>query len=160
MGQCNSTFFRNRNRNRNRNINKDKNVDFDLINSSIGEYYSFSGRRVNAKIVQVYDGDTCTAIFRLNDSMESPLIQYKIRLAGIDTPELRPSLSIQDRDLIIEKAKEAKKVVEEKILNKLVFLQCNEFDKYGRILATIITSEGLNLNQWLLDNGYAVNYKC
>jgi len=30
--------------------------------------------------------------------------------------------------------------------------------KYGRYLANIIKEEGLEVNQWLVDNGHAVEY--
>lgn len=157
MGLCNSVFRRSR------NPLSPLSPDADLEKAELGEYFSFSGRKIQAKIVSVYDGDTCTAIFRMLDEPNTknkpnvPLIQYKIRMIGIDTPELKPLLSTPNRDKVVERAKEAKKIVEDKILNKIVILDCKGFDKYGRILA-VITINNLNLNQWLLDNHYAVNY--
>lgn len=148
MGICHSAFRRQR----------DVVTDEDLTKAVLGEYFSFSGRKTQAKIVSVYDGDTCTAVFRLlTNSKNSPLIQYKIRMVGVDTPELKPLLSVPNRDQIMARAKEAKKAVEDKILNKIVTLDCQGFDKYGRILATI-TVEGLNLNEWLIAQNYAVSY--
>ena len=154
MGLCHSAFKR-----RPRDTQNTNNLtDEELAKAEIGEYFSFSGRKMLAKIVAVYDGDTCTAVFRLlQGSDKSPLIQYKIRMVGVDTPELKPLLSTANRDEIVAKAKEAKKAVEDKILNKVVILDCQEFDKYGRILATI-TVEGINLNEWLISNNYAVSY--
>jgi len=160
MGLCNSIFRRSRN-----SLNNPLSPDADLEKAELGEYFSFSGRKIQAKIVSVYDGDTCTAIFRMldepntksNNKRTLPLIQYKIRMIGVDTPELKPLLSTPNRDKVVGRAKEAKKVVEDKILNKIVILDCKGFDKYGRILA-VITVDNLNLNKWLLDNHYAVNY--
>jgi endonuclease YncB( thermonuclease family) len=151
MGQCHSCF-------RKRQGSKELVVkDDNLSNAVMGEYFSFSGRKMQAKIVSVYDGDTCTAIFRCFPDTNSPLIQYRIRLVGVDTPELKPSLSIPNRDKIIAKAREAKKAVEDKILDKIVTMDCQGFDKYGRILATI-TVDSLNLNEWLISQNYAVIY--
>ena len=40
---------------------------------------------------------------------------------------------------------------------KLVYVECLEFDKYGRLLAEIYY-EGESINQWLIDNKYAFEY--
>ena len=45
----------------------------------------------------------------------------------------------------------------EKILGKVVTIKCEDFDKYGRLLVTILL-EDLSVNQWLIDNGYAFAY--
>jgi hypothetical protein len=46
-----------------------------------------------------------------------------------------------------------------KTSNELVIIECGDFDKYGRILVTIILrSTGENINQWMLDNNYGVVY--
>ena len=149
MGQCCSILKRQR----------DLQIDRELIDAKFGDYFSFTGKRMG-KIVSVYDGDTCTAVFRIlpdSDIKSNPLIQYRIRLTGVDTPELKPALSTPNREKIVTKAKEAKSVVEEKILNKIVILDCQGFDKYGRILATIMVDD-LNLNEWLIKEKYGVSY--
>jgi endonuclease YncB( thermonuclease family) len=158
MGLCNSAFKRRHSENSD-SWSRDVEIkDDELTRANMGEYFSFSGRKMQAKIVSVYDGDTCTAVFRcFPDPKKSPLIQYRIRMVGVDTPELKPLLSTPNRENIVAKAKEAKKAVEDKILNKIVILDCQGFDKYGRILATI-TVEGLNLNEWLIAQNYAVIY--
>ena len=45
----------------------------------------------------------------------------------------------------------------EKILNKIVEIKCDEFDKYGRLLITIFY-EKENINEWLVKNDYAFEY--
>jgi len=119
--------------------------------NKLTKFYTLNKINVWAKIVHVYDGDTVHAVFSLPNS--STIYKYKLRLAHIDTPELR-SKNIKE----IKKANEAKKVVENMILNKIVYLELEGEDKYGRILANIYINN-INLNQYLLDNKYAYRYE-
>ena len=101
-----------------------------------------------AKIIDVYDGDTVTAIVDLGFLHFQ---EMKLRLYGIDTPELRgdeKEAGIVVRDL-----------VREMILNKYVEIHSykDKQGKYGRYLANIIV-DGLDVNQWLVDNGHAKPY--
>ncbi len=101
-----------------------------------------------AKIIDVYDGDTVTAIVDLGFLHFQ---EMKLRLYGIDTPELRgdeKEAGIVVRDL-----------VREMILNKDVEIHSykDKQGKYGRYLANIIV-DGLDVNQWLVDNGHAKSY--
>jgi endonuclease YncB( thermonuclease family) len=48
-------------------------------------------------------------------------------------------------------------LLREKILNKVVQVECDDLDKYGRLL-TVIYIDGENVNQWLIDNDYAFAY--
>ncbi len=101
-----------------------------------------------AKIIDVYDGDTVTAIVDLGFLHFQ---EMKLRLYGIDTPELRgveKEAGIVVRDL-----------VREMILNKEVEIHSykDKQGKYGRYLANIIV-DGLDINKWLVDNGHAKPY--
>jgi len=102
-----------------------------------------------AKIIDVYDGDTVTAVVDLG------FLHYqemKLRLYGIDTPELRGAEKIEGRKV--------RDIVRGKILDERVTIKSykDKQGKYGRYLATIILDDGLNLNQWLIDNGHAKPY--
>ena len=44
----------------------------------------------------------------------------------------------------------------ERIMNKVVDVQCGEFDKYGRLLVEIVDTE--NISDWLIKNKYAFEY--
>jgi endonuclease YncB( thermonuclease family) len=82
---------------------------------------------------------------------------------GYDSPEMKPSRSDPNRDEIKKKAKYAKKLLEEKILNKIVILQCGKWDKYGRLLGTIYVKGGClskreNVNVWMVDNNLGKPY--
>ena len=98
--------------------------------NKLTKFYTLNKINVWAKIVHVYDGDTVHAVFTLPNS--SSIYKYKLRLAHIDTPELRSKNTKE-----IKKANEAKKVVEDMILNKIVYLELEGEDKYGRILANM-----------------------
>ena len=114
-------------------------------------FFTMKNVKVWAKIVHVYDGDTVHAVFKHPGT--SKIYKYKIRLAHIDTPELNSKNSKE-----VVKALAAKKVVEEKILNKIVYLEIDGEDKYGRLLGNIFI-DSINLNQYLVNKKYAYKYE-
>jgi micrococcal nuclease len=114
-------------------------------------FFTMKNVKVWAKIVHVYDGDTVHAVFKHPGT--SKIYKYKIRLAHIDTPELNSKNSKE-----VVKALAAKKVVEEKILNKIVYLEIDGEDKYGRLLGNIFI-DGLNLNEYLVNKKHAYKYE-
>ncbi|AXO80247.1 thermonuclease family protein [Olleya aquimaris] len=102
-----------------------------------------------AKIIAVYDGDTVTAVVDLGFLHSQ---EMKLRLYGIDTPELRGEEK--------EEGKKVRDIVRSMILDKEVKIRSykDKQGKYGRYLANIILEDGLELNQWLVDNGHAKPY--
>lgn len=114
------------------------------------KYFSFDGKVLRGKCVDVYDGDTVTIVL----PVDNQYYKFRVRLADIDTPEIRT------RDL--EEKKQgyiAKDVVVNLILNKIVTVKCGDFDKYGRLLATILV-DGMeeSVNDHLVAGGYAEVY--
>ena len=57
--------------------------------------FSLEGQKLLAKVVGVYDADTCRVVFFLHDRP----VRFSVRLTGIDTPEMRPSRNKPNRDL-------------------------------------------------------------
>ncbi len=102
--------------------------------------------------IKVYDGDTITIVSRLPYDT-SPFYKFSVRLHGIDTPEIKGSSAMEKL-----KAVEAKNALSELVLHKTVNLKNVATEKYGRVLADIYTEDGLHVNQWLIDKGYAVVY--
>lgn len=96
-----------------------------------------------AKVVKVVDGDTIHALVDLGFSIYSEII---FRFAGINAPEKNTQEGIVAKDVLTEK-----------LLNQSIVLNCNGKDKYGRWIATVLLND-LNVNQWLLDNKYAIVY--
>ncbi len=101
-----------------------------------------------AKIIGVYDGDTVTAVVDLGFLHSQ---EMKLRLYGIDTPELRGAEKIEGRKV--------RDILREMILDKEVVIHSykDKQGKYGRYLATIVL-DGVDINQWLVDNGHAEPY--
>ena len=102
-----------------------------------------------ALVVSVYDGDTITVNIDLGFGVE--LKKQKIRLYGINTPEVRGS----SRDLGII----SRDYVREKILNKNIMLQSikDKKGKYGRWLGIILMGEeNVNLNKELISKNLAI----
>lgn len=103
-----------------------------------------------AEVVDVYDGDTITAIVDLGMSIKR---KCKCRLKGIDTPE-----KYGKRPGEREAAKKATERVKELLLNKKAILQSTtKPDKYGRLLVNVWVGD-THINQLLLDEGLALPY--
>jgi endonuclease YncB( thermonuclease family) len=107
-------------------------------------------------VIKVYDGDTITVASKLPYS-ESPLYRFQVRLAGIDSPEMKGNTEEEKTA-----AKLAQQALESLILNKKVYLEDRTTEKYGRILANVYldtdNKQKINVNKWMLDNGYAIPY--
>jgi len=105
-----------------------------------------------AIVLDVYDGDTIRVEIELGFGLKwrgDDNKGVKIRLYGIDTPEVRG----EERELgLISRDK-----LRELILNKNIILKTikDKTEKYGRYLGIIITEDNLNINDWLLKEGYA-----
>lgn len=117
------------------------------------ELFSLNNKIVYAKIVKVYDGDTCYAVFMLNGKP----VKFHIRMEGYDSPEMKPLLKILNREKVIIDAKLAKTELEKIVLNKIVKLHCGTWDKYGRLLAKLYVDE-LCVNKYMIENGFGYEY--
>jgi len=152
--------------------------------------FSLKGKEFYCKIVNVYDADTCRAVFFLNGD----LVKYTIRLKGVDSPEIRPpsrdkyrhfqiAAAKQSRNRLIQLCTDCQLEIEselskskiQKLINdnkKIIKIKCEEFDKYGRLLASLYTNndrysvhqeekkhnELFNINLKLIDEGFAYEY--
>lgn len=105
----------------------------------------------SGEVIKVYDGDTITIASRF-PYPESPLYRFNVRLNGIDAPEIK---SKSKEECIC--AEIAKQALTDLILHKTVILKNQQTEKYGRLLADVYL-ENLHVNQWLLNNWYAVPY--
>lgn len=127
-------------------------TDIASQNGNSADFFSLKGHVTDAKIVKVYDGDTVHAVFRYFGAF----YKWRCRIAHVDTPEMR-SDNAQER----QKANMARDKLAEKLLNKVVRLECFEFDKYGRVLVEIDmpNETGIKVHDWLIANGYAKRYE-
>lgn len=102
-------------------------------------------------VIKVYDGDTITIASKLPIS-DSPMYRFSVRLNGIDCAEIKGKTPEEK-----EAAQMAKRALEHHILGKKIKLENVKTEKYGRILAEVIY-DGVNYNEWMIDNRYAVKY--
>ena len=110
--------------------------------------FSLDGMNFQAKIVDVHDGDTVKAVFKVFDKY----YKWNCRIAHVDTPELRTDDPAEkERGLFVRDK------LKEQILNKIVMIHCLKFDKYGRLLVEI--NNGQNIHEWLIQNKYANPYE-
>ena len=140
-------------------FNKDNTKEFSLINMFM-----------SCRIIDVYDGDTCTAILPIPCS-GNDCCQFKIRLADIDTCEKR-SKNLENKELALKAKKRlcelisndftdidiniSKNNLQKKLNEKcyIVKIKCGSFDKYGRLLAWIFNNT-VNENE---PNENSLNY--
>lgn len=105
--------------------------------------------KYKALVTGVYDGDTITV--DIDYGMDMWRKNVKMRLAYIDTPELRGAerpegLRVRD-------------YVRDMILDKYITIQTikDSTGKYGRYLAVVLIGD-MNLNDHLIEEGMAVKY--
>ena len=119
------------------------------------QIFSFEGRKCIGKVVDVYDGDTVKIVFPLSEKEPERLYRWNCRLTNVDTPELRTK-NLKEKAF----GKEVRDHLRKKILDKLVYISCMDFDKYGRLLVEIFDDEDykVSINNWLIESGYAKQY--
>ena len=114
------------------------------------KYFSFFlicfSPEINSKLPTItikscYDGDTCTTI----DG-------EKIRLACIDTPELKGEKASPI------KAIEARDFLNKLVSNKKVYIRRITNDRYGRTVGELIKND-INIQELLVKKGYGKIYK-
>ena len=106
------------------------------------------------EIVKIYDGDTITVIVDLGFGVYKT---EKIRLAGIDTPEIRGDerpAGLVSRDWLRERLYTAFETNQDLILRTIK----DRKGKYGRYLGWIFVNE-VNVNEELITEGLAIVYK-
>jgi endonuclease YncB( thermonuclease family) len=134
----------------------DKLLNSTYENTSI---FSLEGKNISGKCVDIYDGDTMT----LSVSISGNIYKFKMRLSGIDTPEIRPRKNNPNRDeekgaaiyvrnrvlqLIVNNEINLDKKYSKKEVRKIlgdnknfVYLKCGKFDKFGRCLVKVFLNE-------------------
>lgn len=131
-----------------------------------------------SKCISIYDGDTATFCILLHNQ----LYKFKMRLSGIDTPEMRPSKKQYNRKLekkaaimsrnrllqlvtdqeiqinMVYSRKEIRDILDKN--RKLIYIKCGKCDKYGRCLVKLYDSNEYikSFNNILVEDGYAYKY--
>jgi len=119
--------------------------------AKLGDPTDFSYRV--AEVTKIVDGDTIDVIIDLGFDI---LYKSRVRLFGIDTPESRTTNNeekvrgLLSKHFLEEHLKSSKKIV-------IKTHKGEETGKFGRILGEIFI-DGVNINQKMCDEGYAVAY--
>ena len=121
--------------------------------------FTLKGIEAEAKVVYVYDGDTCDVVF-YHEKMKD-YVRFKCRLSGFDAPELDEPNGELTREFLAHlcMGKQRKKFKKSDVLVKTdlrdmpdknkttVYAVFGKEKKYGRALVTLKTSkEGKSIN--------------
>ncbi len=120
------------------------------------EYMTFKGQEFEAKVVYIYDGDTMHVVFHaLGD-----YYRWNCRIMGVDTPELRTK-NLKEKEM----GYKVRDILKSHLLDQIVRIKCDEFDKYGRLLIDVYVPDHMDnpknsqmLSTWLIDQEYAYAY--
>ena len=137
-------------------------------------YFSLNNQNFLARLVNVHDGDTITAII---EYPTGTFAKYNIRLDGIDTAEMtsqdpkQKEHAIMARNLVIKLTTQNELDTKRKytrndiigLLNQkvyFVYIKCKTMDKYGRVLAELYSTDDLetSINQKILNLDMAYIY--
>lgn len=128
---------------------------FDEYNKENTPWFSLNGNISECKVIDVYDADTVTIIIPYNSKM----YKIKCRLHGIDSAEIRTK-NKEEKKIALE----SKEWVASIIKDKVIWIKCGKWGKYGgRMLGTLyLTEEDLNnnksFNSKIIEKGYAYKY--
>jgi endonuclease YncB( thermonuclease family) len=98
------------------------------------------GQVITGKVVAIHDGDSITV--HTDDAT------IKVRLYGIDAPELGQAFSQASRQRLSELC-----------FGKDVTLRVLGFDRYGRMLADVLTNDSTIVNYEMIRSGLAWHFK-
>ena len=125
------------------------NIDENFVPNVI-----FKDCRIRARVIDVYDGDTITVIFLI----ENTPVQFKIRLSGIDTPEIKSGKKKLNSEKIA--AIKCRDYLNSLIGNKIINLTILDWDKYGgRLIGIISLNDNTIINNVMINHGYARLYE-
>lgn len=107
---------------------------------------------IKAQLVRVLDGDTFELMIQIWIDQH---IQTKLRLNGVDTPEIKGKC-----DKEIKLAHNARETAKKWLEDEAFILKNVSYGKYaGRVLGDIERSNGESLSQLLINQGLARPYK-
>ena len=120
-------------------------------------WLTFEGVKCNCKVLSIYDADTVTIAI----PFKGRIYKLKCRLSGIDAAEKR-SKNPTEKQIALRGTERLKNL----ILNRVIWINCGKFDKYGRLLGILYQSKkdcksGLrkqSINQLLVNEKYAYIY--
>ena len=137
--------------------------------------FTLKDKEFTAKIVDVYDGDTCSIVIYLNNKFT----KFKLRCLGYDSPEMKPPKDAENREHLIDLAIISRNYFINRVTNislnlnqhysknqikdmmkentKLVKVKSHGWDKYGRFLGEIFI-DSININNEMIEKNYGYAY--
>ncbi len=100
-------------------------------------------------VTNVVDGDTVDICVDLGYKVH---IDVRVRMAGINTPEMKSKLVVER-----QKAQAAKDFLVGKLANKEILLDSTGQDKYGRWIGVLMLGKE-NVNNTMIAEGHAVKF--
>lgn len=100
----------------------------------------------DAYVVKMPDGDTITVTY--TDPITREEAKTRVRIFAIDCPESAQNFG-----------PEATKIGQSVLLHKTVTLHPHTTDRYGRLVADVVTDAGVNYSEFMLRKGAAWHYK-
>jgi endonuclease YncB( thermonuclease family) len=148
---------------------------FRKYDNNTTPHFSLNGQKLWGRVVSLYDGDTLTIAL----NVFSGVYKFSVRMNGIDTCEIKSKCdknkelakNARSRLLSLITGKDISETSTwndrrkiNNVLNKgmyFVWVECNEFDKYGRLLANIYTDENSTecYSKILINEKLAYEYK-
>jgi endonuclease YncB( thermonuclease family) len=149
-------------------MKSDQQHDFSKYDIKTPEF-TLNGTCTIGRLVDIIDGDSLSIILPVFNNY----YRYSVRINGIDTCELKSknqenkTLALQARSCLLKlvtgtdypitcSRQEIKQILNKNVF--LVYLNCLNFDKYGRLLAEIYTDSDVSFSKHLLDNKLAYKY--
>ena len=135
--------------------------------SNTPEFTFENGLTKLVKVIDVYDGDTITVAMNIQSDDTMNLVylpkmvhQFRIRMHGYNTEEIRQPKDDPDREKKKEWALYQRDWVVERLLNKIVLLECLGYDKYGRILGKVYLDSNKQecINDIIVSSGVASKF--
>ncbi len=111
-----------------------------VATGTVTSAHAATHEQFDGEVVGIADGDTLSVTF---DGMSR-----KIRLSGIDSPEKSQAFG-----------QRAKQYTSELSFGKQVHVEVLGKDRYGRAISEVTLADGRNLNDLVLENGYAWWYQ-
>lgn len=131
-------------------------------NDNIQEFGFYNNETKLVKVIDVYDGDTITIALCIDktDCNARSIYKFKVRMYGYNTEEIRQPKNEPNREEKKQWAIYQRDWVIERILNKIVLLECLGYDKYGRILGKVYLDNNKTqcLNDIIVQKNIATKY--
>ena len=160
----------------NNNNNNNNNQDFSCYDFSCYDIhtqpFTLNGQFIPCRLVDIIDGDSLVVILPVFNNY----YKYHIRINGIDTCEIK-SHNIQNKNLALQARLEilclitneqhtdtsiTRNDIKTSLNNQvyILYLDCKDFDKYGRLLADVYIdfNKNISISKHLLSKHLAYIY--